>query len=184
MTPSRYRAGGDGVVIEHAAARCFLGWVFVGKTARGICTIEFGDEPATLAVRLQERFPKARIEPGGSELSAIMEKVVALIETPADGLDLPLDIQGTAFQQRVWKAIREIPAGMTASYGELARRIGRQSAVRAVAQACAANTLAVAIPCHRVVRSDGALGGYRWHVERKRALLERERGDRLTNKVK
>ena len=184
MTPSRYLAGGDGVVIEHAVARCFLGWVVVAKTARGICTIEFGDEPATLAARLQERFPKARIEPGGAEFSAITEKVVAFIETPTDGLDLPLDIQGTAFQQRVWKAIREIPVGMTASYGELARRIGRQSAVRAVAQACAANTLAVAIPCHRVVRSDGALGGYRWHVERKRALLERERGDRAINKVK
>jgi AraC family transcriptional regulator, regulatory protein of adaptative response / methylated-DNA-[protein]-cysteine methyltransferase len=140
-----------------------------------VCAILFGDDPDTLVRDLQDRFPKARLIGGDRAFEQLVATVVGFVEAPAHGLDLPLDVRGTAFQQRVWQALREIPSGSTASYAEIARRIGQPKAVRAVAQACASNGIAVAIPCHRVVRTDGALSGYRWGVERKRALLDRER---------
>lgn len=174
MTPSRYRAGGADTEIRFAIGECSLGAILVASSARGVCAILLGDDPDALARELQDRFPRSHLIGGDREFEQRVAQVVGFIEAPAIGLDLPLDIRGTAFQQRVWQALREIPAGATASYREVARRIGSPKAVRAVAQACAANTLAVAIPCHRVVRSDGALSGYRWGVERKRALLERE----------
>ncbi len=177
MTPSAYRKGAVGLTIRYTLARCFLGWIVVAITERGICAIEFGDDPKALRAQLQDHFPKATLEQADADFSTLVNAVTAFIETPAKGLDLPLDIQGTAFQQRVWHALREIPLGVTASYAEIARRIGKPGAVRAVARACAANKLAVVIPCHRVVRGNGALSGYRWGVERKRALLQREAGN-------
>jgi AraC family transcriptional regulator, regulatory protein of adaptative response / methylated-DNA-[protein]-cysteine methyltransferase len=174
MTPTEYRAGGNGSVIRFAVGECSLGSILVAATDKGVCAIEFGDDPDQLVHALQDRFPKAQLVGGDHTFEQFVAKVVGFIEAPAQGLDLPLDIRGTAFQKRVWNAIRDIPAGATASYAELARRIGRPSASRAVAQACASNTLAVAIPCHRVVRRDGGLSGYRWGVERKEALLTRE----------
>ena len=174
MTPTEYRAGGNGNVIRFAVGECSLGSILVAATDKGVCAIEFGDDPDALVHALQDRFPKAQIVGGDHTFEQLVAKVVGFIEAPAQGLDLPLDIRGTAFQKRVWNAIRDIPAGATASYAELARRIGRPSASRAVAQACASNTIAVAIPCHRVVRRDGGLSGYRWGVERKEALLTRE----------
>jgi AraC family transcriptional regulator of adaptative response/methylated-DNA-[protein]-cysteine methyltransferase len=136
-----------------------------------------GDDPNALAHDLQDKFPRAHLIGADRDFEQLVAQVVGFVETPALGLDLPLDVRGTAFQQRVWQALRDIPAGSTASYAAIATRIGAPKAVRAVAQACAANTLAVAIPCHRVVRSDGSVSGYRWGVERKRALLERESKD-------
>jgi AraC family transcriptional regulator of adaptative response/methylated-DNA-[protein]-cysteine methyltransferase len=174
MTPTEYRAGGNGNVIRFAVGECSLGSILVAATDKGVCAIEFGDDPDALVHALQDRFPKAQLVGGDHAFEQLVAKVVGFIEAPAQGLDLPLDIRGTAFQKRVWNAIRDIPAGATASYADLARRIGRPSASRAVAQACASNTLAVAIPCHRVVRRDGGLSGYRWGVERKEALLTRE----------
>ncbi len=175
MTPSAYRAGAQGERISYAVANSYLGPVLVAATARGVCAIEFGAGPEALRSRLAARFPGAELHEGDAAFAETVARVVAFIEAPAGSLDLPLDIQGTAFQRRVWAALREIPAGETASYAEVARRVGQPGAARAVAQACAANPLAVAIPCHRVLRGDGSLGGYRWGVERKRALLERER---------
>jgi AraC family transcriptional regulator, regulatory protein of adaptative response / methylated-DNA-[protein]-cysteine methyltransferase len=174
MTPTAFRAGGPGAEIRFAVGQCSLGSILVAATAKGVCAIMFGDDPDVLARELQDRFPKARLIGGDAAFEQLVAKVVGFVEAPGVGLDLPLDIRGTAFQQRVWQALREIPAGSTASYAEIAGRIGRPKAVRAVAQACASNALAVAIPCHRVVRTDGALSGYRWGVERKRALLDRE----------
>jgi AraC family transcriptional regulator, regulatory protein of adaptative response / methylated-DNA-[protein]-cysteine methyltransferase len=175
MTPTEYRAGGNGNVIRFAVGECSLGSILVASTDKGVCAIEFGDDPDALVHGLQDRFPKAQLVGGDHAFEQLVAKVVGFTEAPAHGLDLPLDIRGTAFQKRVWNAIRDIPAGATASYADLARRIGRPSASRAVAQACAFNTLAVAIPCHRVVRRDGGLSGYRWGVERKEALLTREK---------
>ncbi len=174
MTPTEYRAGGANAEIHFAVGECSLGSILVAKSAKGVCAIMLGDDPDTLARDLQDRFPRAKLIGGDAEFEALVAKVVGFIEAPGIGLDLPLDVRGTAFQQRVWRALREIPAGSTASYMEIAKRIGEPKAVRAVAAACAANTLAVAIPCHRVVRTDGALSGYHWGVERKRALLSRE----------
>jgi AraC family transcriptional regulator of adaptative response/methylated-DNA-[protein]-cysteine methyltransferase len=139
-----------------------------------VCAILLGDDPDALARELQDRFPRADLIGGDKEFEQLVARVVGFVESPRLGLDLPLDVRGTAFQQRVWQALRKIPAGSTASYADVAKRIGSPGSVRAVAQACAANTLAVAIPCHRVVKNDGALSGYRWGVERKRALLDRE----------
>jgi AraC family transcriptional regulator, regulatory protein of adaptative response / methylated-DNA-[protein]-cysteine methyltransferase len=139
-----------------------------------VCALQLGDDPDALVRDLQDRFPKARLIGGDTGFEQLVAKVVGSIEAPGLGLDLPLDVRGTAFQQRVWQALRAIPAGATVTYTEIAKRIGAPRAVRAVAQACAANALAVAIPCHRVVRTDGALSGYRWGVQRKRALLDRE----------
>jgi len=174
MTPSSYRAGGIDQDIRFAIGECSLGAILVAQSGHGVCAILFGDDPDALARDLQDRFPKANLIGGDHAFEQLVAQVVGFVEAPAIGLDLPLDVRGTAFQQRVWQALREIPAGVTASYSEVAQRIGSPKAVRAVAQACAANTLAVAIPCHRVVRNDGGLSGYRWGVERKRALLERE----------
>ncbi|KZC34425.1 MULTISPECIES: bifunctional DNA-binding transcriptional regulator/O6-methylguanine-DNA methyltransferase Ada [Rhodanobacter] len=174
MTPSSYRAGGVDSEIRFAIGACSLGAILVAQSERGVCAILLGDDPDALARELQDRFAKARLIGGDRDYERLVAQVVGFIEAPAIGLDLPLDVRGTAFQQRVWQALREIPAGSTASYGEIARRIGAPTAARAVAQACASNLLAVAIPCHRVVRNDGGLSGYRWGVPRKRALLERE----------
>lgn len=175
MRPSSYRAGGVDTDIRFALGQCSLGAILVAQSARGVCAILLGDDPEQLLHDLQDKFPRANLIGGDATFEELVAQVVGLIEAPALGLDLPLDVRGTAFQQRVWQALREIPPGSTASYAEIARRIGLPSATRAVAQACGANSLAVAIPCHRVVRSDGALSGYRWGVERKRALLEREK---------
>ncbi|OOG41507.1 bifunctional DNA-binding transcriptional regulator/O6-methylguanine-DNA methyltransferase Ada [Rhodanobacter sp. C05] len=174
MTPSSYRAGGIDHDIRFAIGECSLGAILVAQSVRGVCAILLGDDPDALARDLQDRFPKANLIGGDHAFEQLVAQVVGFVEAPAIGFDLPLDVRGTAFQQRVWQALREIPPGATASYSEVATRIGSPRAVRAVAQACAANALAVAIPCHRVVRSDGGLSGYRWGVERKRALLERE----------
>jgi AraC family transcriptional regulator of adaptative response/methylated-DNA-[protein]-cysteine methyltransferase len=174
MTPTRFRSGGAGASIRFAVGECSLGSVLVAASDRGVCAILLGDAPGPLVRELQDRFPKARLVGGDRRFERLVATVVGFVEAPATGLDLPLDVQGTAFQERVWRALRRIPAGATVTYREIARRIGAPTAVRAVAQACASNALAVAIPCHRVVRSDGALSGYRWGVERKRALLSRE----------
>ena len=174
MTPSTYRAGGAQTDIRFAVGECSLGSILVAKSKRGICAILLGDDPDALARELQDQFPRANLIGGDAEFEQLVSKAVGFVESPALGFNLPLDVRGTAFQQRVWQVLRKIPAGSTASYSEIARTIGSPSSVRAVARACAANTLAVAIPCHRVVRNDGALSGYHWGVERKRALLERE----------
>ena len=174
MTPREFRAGGANTEIRFAVGECSLGAILVAASQKGICAILMGDDPDALVRNLQDRFPRAKLIGGDAEFEKLVAQVVGFVEAPAIGLDLPLDLRGTAFQQRVWQALREIPVGQTASYAEIARRIGSPKAVRGVAQACGANPVAVAIPCHRVVRSDGALSGYRWGVERKRALLDRE----------
>ncbi|GAA4339834.1 bifunctional DNA-binding transcriptional regulator/O6-methylguanine-DNA methyltransferase Ada [Variovorax defluvii] len=174
MTPARFRAGGADAQIRFAIGQCALGAILVAQSERGVCAIALGDDPDALARELQDRFPRARLIGGDAEFEQLVARVVGFVEAPGVGLDLPLDVRGTAFQRRVWQALREIPPGSTASYAEIAQRIGSPTSVRAVAQACGANPVAVAIPCHRVVRSDGALSGYRWGVERKRALLARE----------
>jgi len=174
MTPTRFRKGGDRTTIRFAIGQTSLGAILVAATDAGVCAILLGDDPDALARDLQDRFPRAQLIGADADFEAVVAKVVGLVEHPELGLDLPLDIRGAAFQRRVWEALRQIPAGETASYAQIAQRIGAPRAFRAVAQACAANALAVAIPCHRVVRKDGALSGYAWGVERKRALLDRE----------
>lgn len=171
-TKNTLRAGD--MTIRFAVGQCSLGSILVAASELGVCAILLGDEPRQLARDLQERFPGATATGSDVDFELLVAKVEAFVEAPGLGLDLPLDVRGTAFQQRVWQALREIPAGRTVSYSGIARRIGTPEAVRAVARACGANALAVAIPCHRVVRTDGALSGYRWGVERKRALLARE----------
>jgi AraC family transcriptional regulator of adaptative response/methylated-DNA-[protein]-cysteine methyltransferase len=175
MTPAQFRSGGKGAGIRFAVGECSLGAILVAATGKGVCAILLGDDPDALVRDLQDRFPKAHLIGADAAFERLVATVVGVVEAPARGLDLPLHVRGTAFQQRVWQALRRIPSGSTASYAEIAQRIGQPKAVRAVAQACASNPIAVAIPCHRVVRTDGALSGYRWGVERKRALLERER---------
>ncbi|MFN4281163.1 MAG: bifunctional DNA-binding transcriptional regulator/O6-methylguanine-DNA methyltransferase Ada [Alphaproteobacteria bacterium] len=174
MTPSAYRQGGKDADIAFAIGRCSLGALLVAVTARGVCAIALGDDAAELERELRARFPKARLAPGGKSLARRLAQIVRLIEQPSRGLDLPLDVRGTAFQQRVWRALRDIPPGESASYAEIAKRIGAPKAARAVGSACGANAIAVVIPCHRAVRLDGSLSDYRWGVARKRALLERE----------
>ena len=174
MRPKAFRAGGKDAVIRFAIGQCSLGAILVAATERGVCAISLGDDPEELLRELQDRFPKAELIGGDRDFEKLVAKTVGLVEHPGTRADLPLDIRGTAFQQRVWTALARIPAGKTLSYSELAKRLGMPSAVRAVASACAANTLAVAIPCHRVLRNDGALSGYRWGIARKRALLDRE----------
>ena len=174
MKPSDYRAGGANNEIRFAVGACSLGAILVAASSRGICAILMGDDADMLVRDLQDRFAAAKLIGGDGAFEQWVAQVVGLVEVPKVGLDLPLDIRGTAFQQRVWRALQAIEPGQTASYTEIAQRIGAPKAVRAVAGACAANPLAVAIPCHRVVRSDGGLSGYRWGVERKRALLDRE----------
>jgi AraC family transcriptional regulator of adaptative response/methylated-DNA-[protein]-cysteine methyltransferase len=174
MTPSAFRDGGAGATIRFAVGECSLGAILVAATEQGVCAIQFGDDPGALVRNLEDAFPKAKLVGGDKAFEQSVARVVGFVEAPQHGLDLPLHVRGTAFQQRVWQALRDIPPGKTASYAEIAERIGEPKAVRAVAQACAANPVAVAIPCHRVVRRDGGLSGYRWGVERKRALLAKE----------
>jgi len=174
MAPSDYRRGAPGTRIEFAITHSSLGAVLVASTDKGVCAILLGDDAAQLALDLRQRFPASDIVDAGPSFSETLRQVVALIDQPSGANDLPLDIRGTAFQHRVWQALRAIPAGRTITYAELARSIGRPTATRAVAGACAANPIAVAVPCHRVVSTRGDLSGYRWGVERKRALLERE----------
>jgi AraC family transcriptional regulator, regulatory protein of adaptative response / methylated-DNA-[protein]-cysteine methyltransferase len=174
MKPKHYRGGGAGMTIRFAAGECSLGAILVAASDKGLCAIMMGDDPDALAQDLQKRFQKANLIGGDRDFEATVAKVVGFVEAPRIGLNLPLDVRGTAFQQRVWQTLRKIPVGSTASYSEIAERIGAPKAVRAVAQACASNAIAVAIPCHRVLRTDRSLSGYRWGVERKRALLKSE----------
>jgi AraC family transcriptional regulator, regulatory protein of adaptative response / methylated-DNA-[protein]-cysteine methyltransferase len=174
MTPSHYRAGGIHEQIKFAVGQTSLGAILVASSKKGVAAILLGDDPDRLVRTLQDRFPKACFIGADHDYEALVARVVGFVESPAIGLDLPLDVRGTAFQQRVWQALREVRVGETVCYAEIARRIGSPQAARAVAAACAANKLAVAIPCHRVVRNDGSLSGYAWGVERRRALLDRE----------
>jgi AraC family transcriptional regulator of adaptative response/methylated-DNA-[protein]-cysteine methyltransferase len=174
MTPSSFRSGGEKEEIKFALGQCSLGAILVAQSQRGICAISLGDDPEALLRNLEKQFPKARLLGGDQDFETIVAKVVGFVDSPSRGCDLPLDLRGTAFQQRVWKALTEIPAGSRVSYTELARQIGAPASIRAVAQACGSNRLAVAIPCHRVVRQDGELAGYRWGIERKRQILQRE----------
>ncbi len=176
MPPASYRRGGKAETIRIALGECSLGSILVAATEKGVCAILLGDEPEALLRDCEARFPKARLVGGDEAFEGLVARAIALVEAPALGHELPLDIRGTAFQQRVWQALCDVPAGSTESYAEIATRIGAPGAARAVARACAANPMAVAIPCHRVVRRDGKLSGYRWGVERKAALLEREAG--------
>ncbi|MFT4191184.1 MAG: methylated-DNA--[protein]-cysteine S-methyltransferase [Comamonas sp.] len=180
MRPADYRAGAPGQDIRFAIAQCTLGALTVARSARGVCAILLGDDPEALAREVQDRFPRARLIGADPAFEQWVAQVIGLVEAPALGLALPLDIRGTAFQERVWRALQRIPPGHTASYADIAQAIGSPRAARAVAQACAANPLAVAVPCHRVVRQDGSLSGYRWGVERKRELLARETRSRVT----
>ena len=175
MKPGNFRGGGKGARIRFVVGKCSLGSILVASSQTGICSIMLGDDAKALAQELQDRFPRAEMLPAGEGLARTVAEVIAFVEHPATGLKLPLDVQGTAFQERVWQKLCEIPCGRTSSYAEIAKALGRPKASRAVAQACAANPIAVAIPCHRVVRSDGSLSGYRWGVERKARLLETER---------
>jgi AraC family transcriptional regulator of adaptative response/methylated-DNA-[protein]-cysteine methyltransferase len=175
MTPSQYRAGGANEEIKFAVGQTSsLGAILVASTKKGVAAILLGDDPEELVRNLQDRFPNARLIGADRDYEGLVAQVVGFVEAPRIGLDLPLDVRGTAFQERVWRALQEVPAGATVSYAEVARRIGVPTSVRAVAAACGANKLAVAIPCHRVIRNDGSLSGYAWGVERKRALLDRE----------
>jgi AraC family transcriptional regulator of adaptative response/methylated-DNA-[protein]-cysteine methyltransferase len=174
MTPRKYKEGGANEDIRFAVGQSSLGAIIVASSDKGVAAILMGDDPDALVRDLQDRFRKARLIGGDAEYEQIVARVVGLIEMPQLGLDLPLDVRGTAFQQRVWQALRKVPPGKTASYAEIARAIDAPKAMRAVASACASNNIAIAIPCHRVVRNDGSLSGYAWGVERKRALIERE----------
>ena len=174
MKPRAFKAGGEGATIRFAVGECSFGSILVAASNLGICSISLGGEPDELVKELQDRFPKAQIIGGDEQFERLVAKVVAFVENPSMGLNLPLHVQGTAFQQRVWRALSEIPLGTTMTYSEIAEKLGRPNATRAVASACAANNLAVAIPCHRVVRTDGSLSGYRWGVERKAQLLHAE----------
>ena len=174
MTPTSFRRGGANTTIRFAIGECSLGSILVAASERGVCAISIGDDPDELARGLQDRFKHAELIGGDAGFEALVARVVGVVEAPQLGQDLPLDVRGTAFQQRVWEALRAIPAGRTASYAEIARKIGAPRSARAVAAACGANPVAIAIPCHRVVHSDGTISGYRWGVERKRKLLERE----------
>ncbi len=181
MKPSVYQKGAQAMPIKFATTPSYLGWVLIAATGQGLCAIDFGDAPETLQARLRARFPQADLQADDPDFQATVSQLLAFLEAPHhSSLDLPLDIQGTAFQRRVWQALQNIPVGSTASYAEIAGQIGQPQAARAVAQACASNTLAVAIPCHRVVRSNGDLGGYRWGLKRKRMLLAREAAGEVT----
>lgn len=174
MSPQAFRAGGAGQDIKFAIGTCSLGALLVAASDKGVCAILFGDEPQDLRKELKGQFPKARLIEGDADFERLTAEVIRYVENPRTAFDFPLDIQGTAFQHRVWEALRRIPVGSTASYTEIAQRIGAPGSARAVARACASNLIAVAIPCHRVVRSDGSISGYRGGVSRKRALLAKE----------
>jgi AraC family transcriptional regulator of adaptative response/methylated-DNA-[protein]-cysteine methyltransferase len=184
MQPSAYRSGGTDTWIKFAVGDCRFGAILVAQSTRGICAILLGDDADGLLQELQACFPHAELIGGDAEFEQLVAYVVGFVHSPRGNFDLPLDIQGTAFQQRVWSALRQIPLGQTLSYTELAKRLGMPTAVRAVAAACAANQLAIAIPCHRVVRSDGKLAGYRWKIERKRQLLDAEARMAGENEIK
>ncbi|MET0895037.1 MAG: bifunctional DNA-binding transcriptional regulator/O6-methylguanine-DNA methyltransferase Ada [Acidimicrobiia bacterium] len=177
MTPSAFRAGGTDVDVRFAVGECWLGSILVAATDRGVCAIELGDDPDALVRALQDRFHQARLVGNDPAFHELVARVIGMIDAPSSTEDLPLDVRGTAFQERVWQALRALPAGSTVTYSELAESIGAPRSVRAVAGACAANHVAVAIPCHRVVRTDGSLSGYRWGIDRKAALIARERAD-------
>ncbi|QGX91498.1 bifunctional DNA-binding transcriptional regulator/O6-methylguanine-DNA methyltransferase Ada [Tatumella sp. TA1] len=174
MSAKRYRQGAKGITIYFALGQCSLGTVLVAQSEKGVCAISLGDDPQPLIERLQQQFAQAELRGGDPHYEQLVAQVIGYLEQPRSTWHLPLDIQGTVFQERVWRALRDIPPGSTASYTEIAERIGSPKAVRAVAQACAANRIAVVIPCHRVIRQDGSLSGYRWGIERKTALLDRE----------
>jgi AraC family transcriptional regulator of adaptative response/methylated-DNA-[protein]-cysteine methyltransferase len=176
MTPKAYRQGGSGAHIRFAVGQCSLGAILVASTPKGICAITLGEDPERLVADLERRFPRAELAGGDPSFERLVARVIALVERPRAGADLPLDVRGTAFQERVWRALSKIPAGRTATYTEVARAVGAPGSVRAVARACASNVVAMIIPCHRVVRVDGGLAGYRWGIDRKRELLARERG--------
>lgn len=176
MTPTAFQNGGAGAAIVFAVGQCSLGALLVARGAAGVCAIMLGDDPSQLVHDLEDQFPNAVLSGDDPGFTQLVARVAGLVEAPGLGLDLPLDLRGTVFQKRVWTALRMIPAGETMSYAELAQRIGEPKAVRAVARACGANKIAVAIPCHRVIRTDGSLSGYRWGIARKQALLGRERG--------
>lgn len=176
MTPSAYRKGGEGETVWHAEGRCSLGCVLVAATKRGVCAILLGEDSQTLLADLKARFAKATIVDAEPSFGIWVDAVVRFVDDPAAGFGLPLDIRGTAFQRRVWEALRSIPPGKTVTYSELAKQLGNPRAVRAVAGACGANSLAIAIPCHRAIAANGALAGYRWGIDRKRKLLDREQG--------
>lgn len=180
MTPTEFRDGGNKAAIYFAVGQCSMGNILAAQTERGVCAILMGDDPEQLVRDLQDRFPKATLVGDTPEYADLMARVVGLVENPNSGFGLPLDIRGTAFQRQVWNALQQIPPGTTATYTEIANKLGMPKAVRAVAQACGANSLAIAIPCHRVIRNDGALAGYRWGVERKRTLLQKEKRERDT----
>ena len=175
MTPRDFRAGGTGAAIRFAVGQCSLGAILVAATEKGVCAIFLGEDPDALVRDLQDRFPNAQLIGGDTAFERLVAQVVGFVEAPTQAVDFPLDLRGTAFQQKVWQALRKIPAGSTATYSEIAKRIGRPKAVRAVGAACGDNPIAVAIPCHRVLRLDGNLSGYRWGVDRKRALLAKEK---------
>jgi AraC family transcriptional regulator of adaptative response/methylated-DNA-[protein]-cysteine methyltransferase len=175
MKPMEYRSGGINTEIRFAVGDSSLGKVLVASTERGVCAIFLDDAVEPMVEELKRRFPKAKLIGGDKDFEKLVAKVVAFVEAPKHGLDLPLDLQGTAFQQRVWNALREIPLGETRTYGDIAKKIGAPDAVRAVGTACGANHVSLAVPCHRVVGKTGALTGYRWGVERKKTLLEREK---------
>jgi AraC family transcriptional regulator of adaptative response/methylated-DNA-[protein]-cysteine methyltransferase len=176
MAPGAFRTGGRGETIRHSVSPCVLGHVLVAATGRGLCQVAFGDDPAVLHGALRQRFPQAAFIGTDAVFDGWLGQVLAAMDLPRASSSLPLDIRGTAFQHSVWQALCAIPPGSTASYRQVAERIGRTGAARAVARACASNTLALLVPCHRVVREDGGLGGYRWGIERKQRLLDRERG--------
>ena len=174
MTPTAFKQGGKSAEIRFAVGECALGAILVARSEKGVCAISLGDDPQALVSELEDRFPNAELIGADREFEQLVARVIGFVEAPRIGLDLPLDVRGSAFEERVWRALREIPVGKTVSYSEIARAVGESGAARKVARACAANRIAVAIPCHRVVRKDGALAGYRWGVERKHALIERE----------
>ncbi len=175
MKPKDYRKGGGGLQIQYGCGHCYLGWVIVAATDRGICAIEFGDDKASLPEKIQERFPKASLTKAGSSFDHLLREVIAFIKAPKETFQLPLDIQGTAFQQRVWHILKQIKPGETLSYSDVARKLGKPDAYRAVATACGSNKIAVVIPCHRVISKGGKVSGYRWGSDRKKKLLDCEK---------
>jgi AraC family transcriptional regulator of adaptative response/methylated-DNA-[protein]-cysteine methyltransferase len=181
MTPAARRNGGKGERVRFVTVATALGWALIAATERGICLTALGDAPDALEAMMRRRFPQAELDGDDWQLRDWAERIVQFIAAPSPLLDLPLDIRGTAFQAQVWRALQKIPLGQTRSYAEIALALGRPRAVRAVAQACAANDLALLVPCHRVIRGDGTLAGYRWGLERKRALIGRERAAAKTD---
>ncbi len=175
MTPATYRDGGAGVAISYTTTVTELGWLLVGRTANGICAVRLGDSPEELIASLSDEFPRAEAVEGDSTLTEAVCQITGHFAGSPSRVDLPLDVRATAFQRRVWDALQAIPSGETRTYAEVAQSIGQPTAFRAVATACASNPVAIAVPCHRVVRTDGGLGGYRWGIERKAEILNREK---------